>query len=70
MKVLVRLVLVQLGTLVKPALDPLQFTYQPHVGVDDAAIYLLQHAHSHLDGSSSTVRITFFDFSSVFSHFY
>ena len=53
--------------LVKPTLDPLQFAYQPHVGVDDAVIYLLQRAHSHLDGGGDTVRIMFFDFSSAFN---
>ena len=47
-------------------LDPLQFAYQPHLGVDDAVIYLLQRAHMHLDGGGGTVRITFFDFSSAF----
>jgi len=47
--------------------DPLQFAYPPHLGVDDAVIYLLQRAHSHLSGSGSTVRITFFNFSSAFN---
>lgn len=35
--------------------------------MDDAVIYLLQRAHSHLDGPGSTVRITFLDFSSAFN---
>ncbi|KAI3368432.1 hypothetical protein L3Q82_025445, partial [Scortum barcoo] len=39
----------------------------PHLGVDDAVIYLLQRAHMHLDGGGGTVRITFFDFSSAFN---
>ena len=67
MKVLERLVLTHLRPQVKSSLDPLQFAYQPHVGVDDAIIYLLQRAHSHLDGNGGTVRITFFDFSSAFN---
>uniref|UniRef100_A0A667Y6G0 B30.2/SPRY domain-containing protein n=1 Tax=Myripristis murdjan TaxID=586833 RepID=A0A667Y6G0_9TELE len=67
MKVLERLVLAHLRPQVKERLDPLQFAYQPHLGVDDAVIYLLQRAHMHLDGGGSTVRITFFDFSSAFN---
>ena len=67
MKVLERLVLAHLRPQVKSSLDPLQFAYQPHLGVDDAIIYLLQRAHSHLDQAGRTVRITFFDFSSAFN---
>ncbi|KAI3354721.1 hypothetical protein L3Q82_004504 [Scortum barcoo] len=67
MKVLERLVLAQLRPRVRKFLDPLQFAYQPHLGVDDAVIYLLQRAHMHLDGGGGTVRITFFDFSSAFN---
>lgn len=67
MKVLERLVLAQLRPQVRTFLDPLQFAYQPHLGVDDAVIYLLQRAHMHLDGGGGTVRITFFDFSSAFN---
>ena len=39
----------------------------PEVGVEDAIIYLLQQAISHLDKAGSTVRIMFFDFSSAFN---
>ena len=67
MKVLERLVLAQLRPQVRMFLDPLQFAYQPHLGVDDAVIYLPQRAHMHLDGGEGTVRITFFDFSSAFN---
>jgi len=67
MKVLERLVLAHLRPQVKSSLDPLQFAYQPHVGVDDAIIYLLQRAQSHLDGTGVSVRVTFFDFSSAFN---
>ncbi|XP_062844747.1 zinc finger protein 420-like, partial [Trichomycterus rosablanca] len=67
MKVLERLVLSYLRSQVSPFLDPLQFAYQQQVGVDDAVIYLLQRAHLHLDQSNTTVKITFFDFSSAFN---
>ena len=42
MKVLERLVLAHLRSQGRVLLDPLQFAYQPYVGVDDAVIYLLQ----------------------------
>lgn len=67
MKVMERLVLTHLRTQVCAAQDPLQFAYQPHVGVDDAIIYLLQRAYSSLDKPNTMVRITFFDFSSAFN---
>ena len=67
MKTLERLVLGHLRPLVKPSMDPLQFAYQPGIGVDDAVIYLLQRALSHLDTAGATVRIMFFDFSSAFN---
>ncbi|KAI4888458.1 hypothetical protein NFI96_007525 [Prochilodus magdalenae] len=67
MKSLERLVLTHLHPLVRSSMDPLQFAYQPGVGVDDAVIYLLHRALSHLEKPGSTVRITFFDFSSAFN---
>lgn len=67
MKLLERLVLAYLRPQVKSSLDPLQFAYQPHLGVYNAIIYLLLPAHSHQDGTSCTVIITFFDFSSEFN---
>ena len=48
-------------------MDPLQFAYQPNISVDDALIYMLQRAYTHLDTPDATVRITFFDFSSAFN---
>ncbi|KAI3366546.1 hypothetical protein L3Q82_000678 [Scortum barcoo] len=42
MKALERIVLRHLRPLVSPNMDPLQFAYQPGIGVDDAVIYLLQ----------------------------
>lgn len=60
MKVLERLVLAHLRPHVTTSLDPLQFAYRSEVGVEDAIIYLLQQAHSHLDKAGSIVRIMFF----------
>ncbi len=62
MKTLERLVLTHLRTLVSPSMDPLQFIFQHGIGVDDAAIFLLHRALSHLEKPGSTVRIKFFDF--------
>ncbi|TWW53816.1 hypothetical protein D4764_0293380 [Takifugu flavidus] len=62
-----RLVLTHLRPLVSPFQDPLQFAYQPKVGVDDAVIYLLQRAYSSLDRLNTTVWVMFFDFSSAFN---
>ncbi|KAI3374023.1 hypothetical protein L3Q82_022587 [Scortum barcoo] len=54
MKALERIVLRHLRPLVSPNMDPLQFAYQPGIGVDDAVIYL-----EHLEDAGNTVRITF-----------
>ena len=67
MKTLERLILEQLRPMVRPHLDPLQFAYQPRTGVEDAIIYLLNRVYAHLDKPGSTVRVTFFDFSSAFN---
>ena len=67
MKIMERLVLAHLRPLVCPSHDPLQFAYQPHVGVDDAIIYLLQKAYSSLDRPNTSVHIMFFDFCSAFN---
>ncbi|KAL0147202.1 hypothetical protein M9458_057492, partial [Cirrhinus mrigala] len=67
MKVFERLVLDTLHPLVRPAQDSLQFAYQAKIGVDDAIIYLLYRAYSHLDKPGASLRITFFDFSSAFN---
>ena len=48
-------------------MDPLQFAYQPDIGVDDTVIYPLHRALSHLEKPGSTVSIMFFDFSSAFN---
>lgn len=62
-----RLVLDPLHPLVRPAQELLQFAYQEKIGVDNAIIFLLHHAHSHLDNPGGSIRITFFDFSSAFN---
>ncbi|TWW54745.1 hypothetical protein D4764_0240700 [Takifugu flavidus] len=67
MKTLERLILDHLRPLVSSFMDPLQFAYQPSIGVDDAVIYLLHTSLTHLEKAGSTVRIMFFDFSSAFN---
>ncbi|KAI3368075.1 hypothetical protein L3Q82_026898, partial [Scortum barcoo] len=57
MKVMERLVLEYLRPKVCPSQDLLQFAYQPHVGVDDALLYLLQKAYFSLDRPNTTVRL-------------
>ena len=66
MKTFERLVLQHLRPLARDCLDPQQFEYQTDIGVEDAIIYLLHRAYTHLDRPQSMVRITFFDFSSAF----
>ncbi|XP_060796645.1 uncharacterized protein LOC132899007 [Neoarius graeffei] len=56
MKALERLVLAYLRPLVGPAMDPVQYAYQPGIGVEDAVIYLLHRSFSHLEKAGSTVR--------------
>ncbi|KAI4901871.1 hypothetical protein NFI96_006974 [Prochilodus magdalenae] len=51
-----RLVLEQLRPMVQPLLDPLQFAYQPRLGVEDAIIYLLNRVYAHLDKPASTLN--------------
>ena len=41
--------------------------YQAQLGVDNAIIYLLHRAYSHLERPGNTVRVMFFDFSSAFN---
>ncbi|KAJ8010041.1 hypothetical protein DPEC_G00070860 [Dallia pectoralis] len=67
MKVLERLMLQHLRPLVRDHIDPLQFAYQPRLGVEDAIIFMLHRAYHHLEGAGSMVRIMFFDFSSAFN---
>lgn len=48
-------------------MHPQPFAYQDEVGVDDAIIYQLHRASSHLQRSGDTVRVMFFNFSSAFN---
>ena len=61
------LVLEHLRPMVRPHLDPLQFAYQPRIGVEDFIIYLLNRVYAHLDKPASTVRVRFFELSSAFN---
>ncbi|TWW73515.1 RNA-directed DNA polymerase from mobile element jockey [Takifugu flavidus] len=54
MKTLKRLILDHLRPLVSSFTDPLQFAYQPSIGVDDAVIYLLHNSLTHLEKAGST----------------
>lgn len=67
MKTMERLLLDHLRPQVHHAEDPLQFAYRERVGVEDAILYLLHRAHSHLDQGGGAVRVMFFDFSSAFN---
>ncbi|KAK0145761.1 RNA-directed DNA polymerase from mobile element jockey [Merluccius polli] len=67
MKTMERIILRHLRPLVGTQLDPLQFAYQPGIGVDDAVIYMLHRSLLHLEGSGRTVRVMFFYFSSAFN---
>ncbi|KAI4903828.1 hypothetical protein NFI96_000292 [Prochilodus magdalenae] len=67
MKTLERLLLHLLRPQVQHAMDPLQFAYREKVGVEDAMLYFLHRAHSHLDKGGRVVTGMFFDFSSAFN---
>jgi len=67
MKVLERLLVAYLNKWVYTFQDPLQFAYNPGVGVKDVILYLLQRAHSQLDKAGSIVKILFFWFDTCLS---
>ncbi|KAI4884278.1 hypothetical protein NFI96_003576 [Prochilodus magdalenae] len=67
MKTMERLLLNHLRPQVHHAEDPLQFAYREKVGVENAILYLLHRARSHLDKGGGAVRVVFFDFSSAFN---
>ena len=48
-------------------MDPMQFAYQPGIGVDDTIVFLLDRSLSHLEKPGSSVRIMVFDFVSAFN---
>ncbi|KAL0150163.1 hypothetical protein M9458_054590 [Cirrhinus mrigala] len=64
MKILERLVLEELRPTVRPCID---VPPQPHLRVEDAIIYMLARAYTHLEKAANTVRVMFFDFSSAFN---
>lgn len=64
---LMEVVLGHLKTQVGVALDPLEFAYRPHVGVEDADAYLLYKAYSYLQMAGNTVIVMFFDVSRDFN---
>lgn len=59
MKTIGHLILCHLRPQVAQRLDPLQFAYQEHIGVEDAVLYMLHRAHAYLDLPGSYVRIVF-----------
>ena len=67
MKTLERFLVCRMRLQVAEDLDPLQFAYQKHIGVEDAILYILRRAYAYLDVPGSYVRIMFFDFSSAFN---
>lgn len=67
MKTLKKPVLSHIRPKVNTSNDPLQFAYQPKLGLDDTLIYMLQRVHAHLDTADAMVRIMYFDFSSAFN---
>ncbi|KAK3542872.1 hypothetical protein QTP70_006148 [Hemibagrus guttatus] len=54
MKTMERIIFCQLRSLVCTVRDPLQFAYRPDIGVDDAVIYLMHWALTHLESTGST----------------
>lgn len=51
---------------VSACLDPLQFIHRRGVGGDDTLLFMLRNIYSHLETTTSSVRICFFDFSGRF----
>lgn len=43
-----------------PYMNLFQFAYQPHLGADNAVIYLLNHVYAHLNQPARTVKVMFF----------
>ena len=66
-KVLERIVLKRLESLVDPFLDPLQFAYRRKRNAEDAVLYVLNKIYAHLDNANACIRLMFFDFSSAFN---
>lgn len=60
MKTVESLVLQYLRLLLTAFLDPLQFAYQPNIGVEDAITFFTLKAFLHLEKQRSAVRAMFF----------
>lgn len=67
MKIFEKLVRSEILRQTEHALDPLQFAYRPHRGVEDATVTLLNLLFRHLDGNGTHSRLLFVDFSSAFN---
>lgn len=67
MKTLERLLVYRTRLQVAEDLDPLQFAYLEHIGVEDAVLHMLHQAYSYVVVPGSYVRIIFFTFSGAFN---
>ncbi len=67
MKNFEKLVRSEILKITEHALDPMQFAYRPHRGVEDATVTLLHLLFKHVERSGAHARILFTDFSSAFS---
>ncbi|XP_033109699.1 uncharacterized protein LOC117110956, partial [Anneissia japonica] len=67
MKCLERFVVNQIKPVKEPKLDPMQFAYRAHRGVEDATATLVHYTKKHLETSNSYARLLFIDFSSAFN---
>ena len=67
MKTFEKMVRTELLRKTECVLDPLQFAYRPHRGVEDATVTLFNSILSHLEGPGSHARLLFVDFSSAFN---
>lgn len=47
------------------ALDPLQFAFQEHIGVEDVVFKILHRTHTYLEEPGCYIRILIFDISSA-----
>ena len=67
MECFVKIVVQHLLTFTSQQLDPFQFAYKSHRGVDDAILTLLHKAFIHFDNAGSFIRVLFIEFSSDFN---
>ncbi len=67
MKTLEKLVRSEILRKTEHVLDPMQFAYRPHRGVEDATVTLLNMLLKHLDNNGTHARPLFVDFSSAFN---